>query len=94
MKKIGEINVLFNPLLITLPLNMVAGRTYAFSIVIYFVAWMFCLIFNVFKVHRACVEYKISRLFLESIWILLALLLLLNLWVTDASTMLYKLRVA
>jgi hypothetical protein len=92
MKKIGEINVNFNPLLLALPLNFVLGRSYAFVIVVYFLAAVFCLVFNVFKVHRACVEFRASRLFLESIWICLTLLLLVNIWVTDPSSMPYLIR--
>jgi hypothetical protein len=94
MKKMGELNVTFNPLLIALPLNLVLGRSYAFPIVVYFVSAFFCLMFNVFKLHRACVEYRVSRLFLESIWIVLTLLLLINIWTTDSSTMLYNIRQA
>lgn len=55
MKKMGEVNVTFNPLLLGLPLSFVMGRTYALSISIYFAAALFCVLFNVFKIHRACI---------------------------------------
>ena len=92
MKKMCELNVLFNPMLLALPLNLVLGRSYAFCIVIYFLSGAFCVFFNLFKMHRACVLYKLSRLFLESIWVCLSLLLLINIWTQEPSSMLYKLR--
>ena len=55
MKKICEFNVLFNPLLLALPLNFILGRSKAFSISMFFLSIVCCFLFNVFKVHRACV---------------------------------------
>ena len=55
MKKICEFNVLFNPLLLALPLNFILGRSMAFSISMFFLSIVCCFLFNVFKVHRACV---------------------------------------
>jgi hypothetical protein len=91
MKKVCEYNVLFSPLLISLPLNLVAGRSMAFCIAMYCLALVFCLLFNLFKVHRACIEHKISRLFLESLWAVFAILLLVNIFITPSSTMPYLL---
>lgn len=64
MKKVCEFNVTFNPILLALPLNFVLGRSLAFSVAIFVIAALCCYIFNVFKVHRACVEVKVGRLFL------------------------------
>ena len=55
MKKICEFNVLFNPLLLALPLNFILGRSMAFSVSMFFLSIVCCFLFNVFKVHRACV---------------------------------------
>jgi hypothetical protein len=55
MKKVCEFSVTFNPLLLALPLNFILGRSRAFSVAIYFLALLCCFLFNVFKVHRACV---------------------------------------
>ena len=55
MKKICEFNVLFNPLLLALPLNFILGRLMAFSVSMFFLSIVCCFLFNVFKVHRACV---------------------------------------
>jgi hypothetical protein len=53
-----------------------------FSVAIFFISATCCYIFNVFKMHRACVEMKIGRLFLEILWVGLAALLLVNIWTT------------
>lgn len=55
MKKICEFNVLFNPLLLALPLNFILGRSMAFSVSMFFLSIVCCFLFNVFKVHRACI---------------------------------------
>lgn len=55
MKKICEFNVLFNPLLLALPLNFILGRSMAFSVSMFFLSVTCCFLFNVFKVHRACI---------------------------------------
>jgi len=68
------------------------GRSYPFSIVIYMLAMLFCLLFNVFKIHRACIEHKVSRVMIELLWPVLAILQLLNLWTTAPSSMLYLLK--
>ena len=92
MKKICDFNVNFNPLLLALPLNFILGKSMAFSIVIFFFAITSCYVFNVFKVHRACIEVKAGRLFLEILWIGLSVLLLVNIWTTKTSSMLYRLQ--
>lgn len=71
---------------------MLLGRSYAFSVVIFIVGVVACLVFNVFKVHRACIQMKAGRLFFELIWVILAALLFVNIWTTSPSTMLYRLR--
>lgn len=55
MKKICEFNVSFNPLLLGVPLNFLLGRSFAFSVVVFVIGIVACLLFNVFKVHRACI---------------------------------------
>lgn len=92
MKKMCEYNVTFNPILLLVPLNFVLGRSFAFSFVIFITAAVCCCLFNVFKVHRACVESKAGRLFLETLWIVLSGLLIVNIWTTSVSPMLYRLR--
>lgn len=92
MKKICEFNVLFNPLLLALPLNFILGRSMAFSVSMFFLSIVCCFLFNVFKVHRACIELKYGRQFFEILWILLSTLMLLNLWTTSPSSMLYLLK--
>lgn len=84
-----ELNVDFNPLFLSLPLSLAMGTSFSFIVVIYFAAATACLFFNVFKVHRACIEHKLSRYVLEHVWILLAVLLLINILVEKRTNMLY-----
>ena len=87
-----EYNVIFNPLLLLAPLNFVLGRSMAFSVVIFIASATCCYIFNVFKVHRTCVESKAGRLFIEMLWIVLSALLIVNIWTTSVSPVLYRLK--
>jgi hypothetical protein len=91
MKKMCELSVDFNPFLISLPLSLAMGASYSFIVVIYFLAGALCLLFNVFKVHRACIEHKLSRYVLEHLWILLAVLQLINIIIEKRANMLYAL---
>lgn len=50
--------------MLALPLNFILGKSMAFSVAIFIIAIACCYIFNVFKVHRACVEHKAGRLFI------------------------------
>jgi hypothetical protein len=91
MKKVCEYNVTFNPLLLAVPLNLVLGRSMGFSVAMFVIAAVWCYLFNVFKVHRAWIEMKAGRLFLETLWITLGGLVLVNIWTTQSSSMLYRL---
>ena len=91
MKKMCELNVDFNPILISLPLSLVTGTSFSFIVVIYFSAATLCQFFNVFKVHRACIEHKLSRYVLEHLWILLAVLQLIIIILEKRANMLYTL---
>lgn len=91
MKKVCEFNVSFNPLLLGVPLNLLLGRSLAFSVVVFVLGVVACLLFNVFKVHRACIQMKAGRLFFELLWPILTALLFVNIWTTSPSTMLYYL---
>lgn len=91
MKKMCELNVEFNPILLSLPLSLVTGTSFSFIVVIYFVAAALCLFFNVFKVHRACIDHKLSRYVLEHLWISLAVLQLIIIVIEKRANMLYAL---
>ena len=88
-----EYEVLFNPLLLGFPLSFVAGRSYVFAPVAYFASATCCVIFNVFKMHRHCIEHMASRLLLESLWAMILFMLYVNIMVTDPANMLYLLQV-
>lgn len=91
MKKISQFDLEFHPILMGLPLCFVLGRSMPFSIAIYLMALVSCWLFNCFKVHRACIEHKLTRMILEIIWGIMAVLLFVNLWTTKPSTMPYLL---
>jgi len=58
---------------------------------IMFFASAFCfLIFNLWKLHRQCVEHKVLRVILESLGYVLSFFLLLNVWPTGTNTMPYS----
>jgi Fe2+ transport system protein B len=94
VKKTCEFNVTFNPLMMSVILSFVAGHSYAFSFSIYLFALVFCLVFNVFKVHRAWVEQVFARWLIEVLFPLCYLLLMVNLVVGESSDMLYTIRQA
>jgi hypothetical protein len=77
---------------LTLGVNFITGRTYAFSIAIFVLTAVTCWLNNVFKIHRACIENKFGRWALEMLWMLGPVLLLVNLLSINPNTMLYTLR--
>lgn len=89
MKKMSELNTNFNPLLLGIVLSFVMGRSFAYEFTIYLLGLVCCLCFNVFKVHRACIDFMVSRWAIEALFPLCCLLLLVGLIVTENTTMLY-----
>jgi hypothetical protein len=61
MKKICEFNTAFYPLFMGLVLSFVMGKCYAFEFTVYLIGLVCCMCFNVFKVHRACIDFVLSR---------------------------------
>ena len=61
MKKACDFNVTFNPLFLSIIVAFVSGRSYAFSFSIYVIGIICCVVFNVFKIHRACVDFWFAR---------------------------------
>ncbi len=61
MKKICEFNTAFYPLFMGLVLSFVIWKGYAFEFTVYLIGLVCCMCFNVFKVHRACIDFVLSR---------------------------------
>lgn len=91
MKKIVELNVQFNPWLMGVMLSLVSGGSSGFCISFYVIGILCCVLFNSFKVHRACVDHFLSRWAIEALFPVSCVLLLVNLVVTSPSVMLYTL---
>lgn len=89
MKKMSELNTNFNPLMMGIVLSVVVGRSFAYEFSIYLIGLVCCMCFNVFKVHRACIDFILNRWAIEFLFPLSCLLLLIGLIVTENTTMLY-----
>lgn len=89
MKKVVEFHTNFYPLLMGLILAFVMGKSFAFHFTVYIIGIICCMCFNVFKVHRACIDFVLSRWIIEFIFPLCCLLLLVALIAGDSTTMLY-----
>jgi hypothetical protein len=72
-------------------LSFVTGTSSAFSFSFYLIAIVCCVLFNSFKVHRACVDHFLSRWAIEALFPISCVLLLVNILVTRPSVMLYTL---
>jgi len=68
------------------------GKANPASVVLYMLAMLSLILFNTFKVHRACIEHMLIRLILELIWSVLAVGLLINLIRATPVDTLYALR--
>ena len=79
MKKACEFNVTFNPLLLGSVLAFVTGHSYAFSFSAYVIGIVACVVFNVFKMHRACVDQMILRWMIEAIFPVCCVVLMVDL---------------
>ena len=55
----------------------------------FFISTFCFLIFNLWKLHRSCVEHKVLRVILESLAYVLSFFLLLNVWPTGTNRMPY-----
>ena len=55
MKKTCEFNTNINPLLMGSILAFIVGKSYGFTFAIYMFGIVFGIVFNIFKVHRACI---------------------------------------
>lgn len=73
------------PLLILVPLNILTGTSKAFSFVFYFFILVVVILFNVFELHRKCIEHKCVRVILENLWIAMLFFELLNIWATSTA---------
>ena len=91
MKKVIELNVQFNPWLMGIMLSLVTATSTGFSFTFYMIGITCCVLFNSFKVHRACIDHFLSRWAIESLFPISCILLLVNLLVNTPSTMLYTL---
>ena len=92
MKKVVELNANFGPLLLVFPLLFILGRTYAVSTVLYVFSFLFCMLFNMFKVHRALIEYPCGRLTVELLFPLTLLAALVVILIKTPSSMLYLIK--
>ena len=63
LKKIMEFNLSFHPLMLSLPLAFVTGRTQAALLILFNLALFSCFLFNSFKIHRACMDHVLPRWF-------------------------------
>jgi hypothetical protein len=81
MKKACEFNTNFNPLLLCTLLTFVAGKSFGFTFAIYIFGIVFAITFNVFKVHRACIDFYFFRWAIEVLFPICSLLLAVNLLV-------------
>jgi hypothetical protein len=70
-------------------LNIVTGTSYSFLMVIFFICVFCLLMFNLWKIHRQCVEHPVLRIILESLAYILSFFLLLNVWPTSPNPMPY-----
>jgi hypothetical protein len=77
------------PILFPFALNVMMGMTYTFLMIMFFVSAFCLLIFNLWKLHRQCVEHKVLRIILESLGYVLSFFLLLNVWPTGTNPMPY-----
>lgn len=91
MKKVIELNVHFNPWLMGIMLSLVTASSTAFSFTFYMIGIACCVCFNLFKVHRACIDFFLSRWAIESLFPMSCILMLVNVIVTTPSVMLYTL---
>ena len=78
MKKACEFNVNFNPLLLGMVVSFVSGHSYAFPFSIYVIGLICCILFNVFKIHRACITIWFGRWLVEIIFPICCIILLVS----------------
>lgn len=78
------------PILFPFALNVMTGTTYTFLIIMFFVSIFCFLIFNLWKLHRSCVDHKVLQVILESLGYILSFFMLLNVWTTDTNPMPYS----
>jgi len=72
-------------------LSLVTATSTAFSFTFYIIGITCCIFFNLFKVHRACIDFFLSRWAIESVFPMSCILMLVNIIVTTPSVMLYTL---
>lgn len=75
----------FFPLLIVVPLNILTGTSKDFCFVFYLFILLVVILFNVFEVHRRCIEHRCMRVIVENIWIMMLFFEMLNVWAASAS---------
>ena len=92
MKKMSELNTNFNPLMMGVAVSVVVGRSYAFEFTVYLFALVCCFVFNVFKVHRACIDFFLTRWAIEIVFYVCAGLMIIGLMTSEHSSMLYTLK--
>ena len=85
-----EFEVYYMPILFPFALNVMTGTTYSFLIIMFFISAFCFLIFNLWKLHRSCVEHKVLRVILEILAYVLSFFLLLNVWPTGTNRMPYS----
>jgi hypothetical protein len=73
------------PLLIIVPLNILTGTSKAFSLVFYLFILAVVIVFNVFGLHRKCIEHKCVRVILENVWLGMLFFELLNVWAATTA---------
>ena len=79
MKKACEFNVNFNPLLLGMVVSFVSGHSYAFSFSFYVIGLVCCILFNVFKIHRACITIWFGRWMVEIVFPICCIVILTGL---------------
>jgi hypothetical protein len=85
IKKYNEFMFNYFALMIVVPLNILTGTSKAFSFVFYFFILAVVLLFNVFQVHRKCMDHTCLRVILENLWIGMIFFELLNVWAASAT---------
>jgi hypothetical protein len=81
--------VFYSPLSILLPLNILTGTAYAFSISLFFIIFLTVILFNTIKIHRKCFENKGVIVVAENLWILMTIFYCVNQWAAHPITMPY-----
>ena len=79
MKRVTELETKYFAILVIFAFNVIAGSSYAFSVVLYFLVLVPLILFNLLGLHKKGGN-KIIQSVLDNLWLILCFFWLINIW--------------